>query len=107
MGNRDHLFKPGQSGNPKGKPKGITGKQAMLKKIALQLQKTKELSGEGPISYEDAVVESLVSAAAAGYQWAIKLLLQYKIGLPIARDKTSENEELPVKIVFGKEDINL
>ena len=103
MGSEQTQFKPGQSGNPKGRRKGRTGKQAILHKLAEQLMKSKD----GNITYEDAIVEALINAAVAGYSWAIKLLFQYKVGLPIPRDRAEGTEDLPVKLVFNGEDIDL
>lgn len=61
-----HQYQPGQSGNPKGKPKGIKNSKTQLRKwLALDsMQKAPE--GEGTVDYFDAILLKTMKDALAG-----------------------------------------
>ena len=60
--NKPHLFQPGQSGNPKGRPQGSRNKTI----IAL------ETLGEGEVEY---IVKALIEKAKAGDAMAARPIL--------------------------------
>ena len=68
-------FQPGQSGNPKGKPKGARNRSTILREIlALQAKKVNLKSFELPdgATYEDAINLKLADIALEGDLSAIK-----------------------------------
>jgi len=60
---RAHLFKPGQSGNPKGKPRGARHRLTLLAEKLMDDQ-------------AEAIVESVIKAAKAGDMVAARLILE-------------------------------
>lgn len=74
---RDHLFKPGQSGNPAGRPKKLP---ALEEAIANVLGQTREVNGE-QITAVEAIIRKLFQQAASGSIQAAKLLLERGYGL--------------------------
>lgn len=74
---RDHLYKPGQSGNPAGRPKKLPALDEILANV---LGQTKEVNGE-QITAAEAIVRKLFQQAASGSIQAAKLLLERGYGL--------------------------
>jgi hypothetical protein len=73
MKRRDHLFQPGESGNPAGRPKGARNKSTMAAEMLLENQAA-------------AITKKCVSMAMQGDITAIKLCLSRL--LPIKRERT-------------------
>ena len=71
-----HKFKPGQSGNPSGRPKNVLSK-ALRKKL-------EELESDLPDARQkaDVIVDKLYELAAAGNLEAIKIVLDRMEGRP-------------------------
>jgi hypothetical protein len=74
-------FRPGQSGNPKGRPQGSRNKATIAALAAL----------EGDLQ---AITEKLLDAAKDGQPWAVKMVIDRLI--PPARD-------LPVSFKLGRD----
>ena len=75
MKNRDHLFKPGQSGNPSGRPKGARNQSTMAAEALLD--------GEA-----ETITRRCIDLALQGDSTALRLCLS-RI-LPVKRDRTIE-----------------
>ena len=75
MENRDHLFKPGQSGNPNGRPRGRRNRSSMAAEALL--------NGES-----EALTRRCIDLAMEGDPTALRLCLS-RI-LPVKRDRTIE-----------------
>ena len=73
MKNRDHLFKPGQSGNPSGRPKGARNKATMAAEALLD--------GES-----ESLTRRCIDLAKEGDPTALRLCLS-RI-LPVKRERT-------------------
>ena len=69
------LFKPGQSGNPKGRPPAAKTPRSIL------VEKLEYVNDEG-VSNKDAIVDELIFAARMGKRWAIELVFGYTDGKP-------------------------
>jgi hypothetical protein len=69
-------FKPGQSGNPKGRPKGSKNLSAVLQKVLSQRLPIREGNKRRTVSTLEAVVLKHVSKALQGENRAIHSLLQ-------------------------------
>ena len=70
-------FSPGASGNPTGRPPGITDKRVTAKKLLLE-----------PLLPE--AIEKLAEAISAGERWAIETTIAYCLSRP----KSVDPEEL-------------
>ena len=93
MGNPNpvHKFKPGVSGNPKGRPKkGYSITEMMQKLIASKVEDKK--TGE-MISVRKALGNAILKKALAGDIAAIKTVWQYMDGMP-PQDITSGGEKI-------------
>ena len=75
MENRDHLFKPGKSGNPSGRPKGARNKSTVAAEALLD--------GES-----ESLTRRCIDLAMEGDPTALRLCLS-RI-LPVKRDRTIE-----------------
>ena len=72
---REHQFKPGQSGNPRGRPKGSLNVATVLAKTLREKLTVMENGRRKTITKLDAAVKQLVNKAATGDARAIHLLL--------------------------------
>ena len=75
-------FHPGTSGNPSGRPPGITDKRVALKKQLLE-----------PLLPE--AIDKLAEAVSKGERWAIELVVTYSLPKPkpVDPDELAEFEE--------------
>lgn len=70
----EHRFKPGQSGNPRGRPKGATGRRAIAKRVLMEKHRA-DPSGTGKSKQYTAIELTLITLkllAASGDQRAFK-----------------------------------
>ena len=77
---QDTQFKPGQSGNPKGKPKGTISITSKVKELLQKMAKTQ--SGEEKERLETLVINILYMAINERNEAMIKLIWNYVDGLP-------------------------
>ncbi len=90
-------FKPGQSGNPKGRPKKGFSWADVLNRLGEENIKI----GVEDITKKEAVARKLWSEAAKGEQWAINALMDRMDGKPRqVVDQTNRN----VSVVIGEDD---
>jgi hypothetical protein len=70
-----HKFKPGQSGNPGGRPKNQVSLSAHLKRVMLECRKGSPVAGgeKGQTNY-DAVARKLILCAIQGRPWAQRIV---------------------------------
>jgi hypothetical protein len=95
----DHLFKPGQSGNPNGRPKGsgisiTTAIKNELKKIP---------PGQDKATYLDLLVKRIMKKAIQeGDQQTIKQMWNYVDGMPMqTTDITTNGKEITTVQAFN------
>ncbi len=89
------LFKPGQSGNPKGKPKGTYSFIPMLKR------KLKELDGMTNKTKGERIVEELINKAIEDKDiQAMKEMFNRIDGMP--KQTIAGDKENPLTLVFSK-----
>lgn len=69
-------FEPGQSGNPKGRPKGVPNISAVLSKAVNERVVVTENGGRKTITKLQAAMKQLANKAAGGDARATKLLMQ-------------------------------
>jgi hypothetical protein len=77
---------PGQSGNPKGRPKGSKNGTATIRRLARQMSDHK--SG---LTAEEVIASRLVSAAMDGKEWAIKEYYNRVEGKPGIRVESEDD----------------
>lgn len=85
----EHRFKPGQSGNPRGRPKGAKGRRATAKRVLMEKHRA-DPSGTGKPKQYTAIELTLITLkllAASGDQRAFKAFtdLEKKFG-PVDMD---------------------
>lgn len=73
---KKHQFKPGQSGNPKGRPKGARSFKTALSKELETMLEIKEAGKAKKVSKLEAVVKRLVTDALNGNAKALTELLR-------------------------------
>ena len=71
-------FKPGQSGNPKGRPKGSTSTAMLLKKVLAKQITVTENGKTKKISLDEAIIHALTAKAAKGDHKSAKLTIELK-----------------------------
>lgn len=69
-------FKPGHSGNPSGRPKGVPNIATVLSKVASERVVITENGGRKTITKLEAAMKQLANKAAGGDARATKLLVQ-------------------------------
>ena len=83
-------FKPGQSGNPNGRPKGVKSIPDILRKIG---EEDGTLDGKSKL---DVIMYMVFQYALEGKQWAVQFIADRTEGKAVERfrDETSE----PIKV---------
>ena len=74
--NKPHLFQPGQSGNPKGRPKGSTSLNELLKRIGAE-----DLPGTD-WDKREAIMRKVYKLAFEGKPWAVQFIADRTEGKP-------------------------
>jgi hypothetical protein len=74
-------FKPGQSGNPKGRPKGARGFKAELDEELKQLITVTEAGRTRKLSKQRAMIKALFAKALKGDSKSVQLILSHSSGL--------------------------
>ena len=72
---REHQFRPGQSGNPSGRPKGARNFKTELREELSELVTVRDGDREIEVSKQRALIKSLVAAAIDGNQRAAASVL--------------------------------
>ncbi len=72
---REHQFRPGQSGNPSGRPKGARNFKSELREELSELVTVRDGEREIQVSKQRALIKSLVAAAIDGNQRAAASVL--------------------------------
>jgi len=97
-------FKPGQSGNPAGKPKGT---KSFTTKVTEALEKIAE--GKD-YTYEEALIKSILKKAIVdGDTTMIRMIWNYKDGMPVQKIAGDRDNPLFIQIakeIADKNDIN-
>ena len=110
MANEENLkpFKKGQSGNPKGRPKGSLNRSTIVKKWLSALTDSKNpLTGDVEnMSQEDAITLALMKKALSGDVRAYQALMNSCYGTPKQHIEQTITEVKPPKIEFTDEDEN-
>jgi len=92
----EYLFKPGQSGNPAGRPKGSKNFTTLFEKAVKEVAKKLEL-GEDPDSVEVEIIKRGIKEALAGKYQFYKDIFDRIYGQP-AKSIEIESDGLPVVI---------
>ena len=91
---RDHLFKPGQSGNPKGRPK----KGSAIADILNEIGEEKTNIGKLEVTKKRAVLIKVYQKAMKGESWAVHFIADRTEGKAIERImKQDDVDELIVE----------
>lgn len=90
-----HQFKPGQSGNPKGRPRGAPTLQEVMSREASRLVKVKQDGEIVSIPKLVALVRQVFSKALNGDLSAARLIIQLTADPTTAEAQISEDVTLP------------
>ena len=100
---REHQFRPGQSGNPSGRPKGARNFKMELREELSELVTVRDGDREIQVSKQRALIKSLVAAAIEGNQRAATTLLAICVRmLADAEDDAIEGEDQEIVEAFTK-----
>jgi hypothetical protein len=91
---KKHRFKPGESGNPKGRPRGARGINAELRRELDELVEITENGKSKRIPKRRVVLKSLIAKAAKGDVRAAHLVVQYMIQLEGLEDQRKSPDKL-------------
>jgi hypothetical protein len=98
----EYLFKPGQSGNPAGRPKGSKNFTTLFEKAVKEVAKKLEL-GEDPDSVEVEIIKRGIKEALAGKYPFYKDIFDRVYGQPKSNvDITSGDDKISINIVDFK-----
>lgn len=84
-------FKPGQSGNPKGRPKGQPGFNELFLREASRLVKVETPGGIQSFTRAEVVIRKLFNAAGAGDLNASRLIMSYMARTLISQEVAEIN----------------
>ena len=105
---KDNLipFKPGQSGNPKGRPKGAKSRSTVIKRWLEAMDKGKNpMTGEVEnMSVEDKMTLALIGKALKGDTQAYKALMDSAYGQPKQEIEEVSTKEVITRIKWSDED---
>ena len=109
MANEENLipYKKGQSGNPKGRPKGSKNRSSTARKwLALEQSKENPITeAEETLSQEDLITLALIKKARDGDVQAYQKLLDSAYGAPVQQIEQT-NIEQPLFPDVSKDDSN-
>jgi len=88
---KEHQFKPGQSGNPKGRPKGSKNVNHILSKILGEKITITDAGQKMVVSKLEGAMRVLVNKAFAGHPQSLKLLLDVVEGTQGSNPAPAEN----------------
>jgi len=93
-GNNGNLrpFKPGQSGNPKGRPRGTKSIPDILRKIGKQ-------PGKGGNTRLDDIMEKVYALAEKGMPWAVQFVADRMEGKPHQTTHTTNETVAEVRVI--------
>ena len=98
----EYLFKPGQSGNPAGRPKGAKNFTTLFEKAVKEVAKKLEL-GKDPDAVEVEIIKRGIKEALAGKYPFYKDIFDRIYGQPKGNiDITSGDEKISINIVDFK-----
>lgn len=86
-------FKPGQSGNPKGRPKGQPGFTELLLREAGRLVKLETPNGIQTCTKAEVIMRRLFNAASTGDFQAAKFVMSHMASYLLPQDPTSAESE--------------
>lgn len=98
-----HRFKPGESGNPKGRPKGTVSITSEIKKRLLTFPPGQ--TGQKKTYLQLMVDRILQMAIVDKNEQMLKLIINYTDGMPI--QKISGDPDNPLIVQFSKQDEQL
>lgn len=101
-----HKFKPGQSGNPKGKAKGTISTKTIIRKWLQSKEKTENpITGKIQIlTVLDIITLALIKRAKKGDAKAFSVLLDRMEGKPKQELGLTDNDGNDIFLGYGKEE---
>ena len=101
---RAHQFRPGQSGNPNGRPKGARNFKSELREELSEFVTIRDGEQEVQVSKQRALIKSLVAAAIGGNQRAVASVLAMCVRMlaDAEDDEAIESEDQAIVEAFTK-----
>ncbi len=90
-------FKPGQSGNPKGRPKGSKGAKGMAEGARIMGEYIRERTNNGQVLvdfYADVIEGRVKGMVGRDKLYAAKLLQEYSVGKPTEKHEIQGSEAI-------------
>lgn len=91
--NKPHLFQPGKSGNPKGRPKGTDTLSALLKRLGEE-----ELDGSD-MDKREAIMRKVYKLAFDGQPWAVQFIADRTEGKPNQKIDIEQHDPAEVRVI--------
>jgi Family of unknown function (DUF5681) len=88
----EHQFKPGQSGNPSGRPKGVRNFTSDLREELAELVSIKHGDSSVEVTRQRAIVKVLVKAAVEGDQRAATIVFGWSSREPETETEQTESD---------------
>ena len=105
---KKHEFKPGQSGNPNGRPKGSPNRSTIAKKwLETKIDLNNPITGEKQkLTLEEAITLAQIQEAQDGSTKAYNALMDSAHGkAPQSVDVTSQGEGIKPQIIVSSQEI--
>ena len=85
---KKHLFQPGESGNPKGRPVGSRSLSTIMKERLRDIARNSEGEAlDGEKTFEDVFVNTFLYRASIGDAKFARMLLEYSEGKPVSKNE--------------------
>jgi len=98
---KKHQFKPGQSGNPKGRTPNVKTIPEILQKIGEE-QGTKVPLEEGGMTKKEVVMQQVYKFAKEGKSWAVQFLAERTEGKIVEQHEITSKGPIAMELIVSR-----